>query len=176
MSKRLIQGHVRDCRSVGHVRVHEGARVLSATSADGRGRVWRPPLVLQTLFVSSGVALCISAFLPWDGASTGEGGGLFRLLLFVGGLAWFVPAYRSRMELRDDRLILRYAFRSRVASLDTLVALTAGRQGLWFQTVDGAQFGSPGLIGEKSSLASWLGRRTRADDMVDAILAARPGP
>ena len=90
------------------------------------------------------------------------------------GAFWVCLTYRARMEIRDGELVLQYTLTTRLISLDAITSVSPTDSGLSIETSDGAQYGSPAFIGEKSPLATWMRRRTGADEIADAIMSARP--
>jgi hypothetical protein len=150
-------------------------RHVTVLPAAGSARVWRPSVFYRLFFGIVGVGMVVVALLPWDDAAGFTQDLLIRLVALLGGMMWLALTSRARMELRDGELVLRYTFTTRTIPLHTLVSVTPGREGLTFETADGARHGSPAFIGEKAPLSAWMKRRTRADSIADVIMAARPG-
>jgi hypothetical protein len=146
------------------------------------GQVWRVPLAGR-VFAALFAALCLTGVaLPWeDGFTTipPDGSGNYTddlqyraLALILAALA-IAMAFRARLELRRDELISRSLLRTQSIPLESIVGVTPTEAGLRIETRDGRSYGSPSFIGEKSRLSTMLGRRTRSDEIADAIMKAR---
>jgi hypothetical protein len=98
----------------------------------------------------------------------------YRILLIVLAAVLLAWVHRARMDLRHDDIVMRHMLWSRRIALSEITSVTAGREGLSVETRDGATYGSPMFIGQKSPLASWLHRKARADEIAEAITDARP--
>lgn len=96
-------------------------------------------------------------------------------LIFVAACSVAV-VHRTRVELDDDQLTLTYVFRRKVLPVQSIVSVETSRQGLIIKTQDGRTCLSPMGVGQKAPMAKWLGRRTRADDIADAIMARAQPP
>ena len=146
-------------------------------------RLWRAPLVFRVFFTAAAAFMVVGVLLPWEDGAVAippDGSGDYRqdlgyrvlgITLAAVLLAW---VHRARMEVRADELALRYTLSSRRIPLRDITRVTAGEHGLSIETHDGASYGSPMFIGEKSPLSSLLHRRARADDIAQTIMDARP--
>jgi hypothetical protein len=153
--------------------------------SDGRV-VWRKSLLTRVFLWVLVVLFVVLAVVPAspDGflsfPPTGDEGYYsadvpyrFGYVALAAGAA--VLAVRGQMELADGRLTLQYVFHRKQLPLVSILAVTPTREGLVIETTDGRTHYSPTFVVEKAPISTWRGRRTRADDMADAILAARPG-
>lgn len=145
--------------------------------------LWRAPLGYRVFFTVVAVFMVGGALMPWeDGmmAFPPDGSGDyrhdmgFRLLLIALAAVLLAWVYRARMDLRQDDVVMRYLLWSRRIPLREIAGVTAGREGLNVETRNGATYGSPMFIGQKAPLASWLHRRTQADEIAERIMEARP--
>lgn len=78
-----------------------------------------------------------------------------------------VNALRPSITLASSELVIRNRFRTYRIGLDTIARVDAGYHGIGVQTRHGQVV--HGWAVQKSNLARWLGRHTRADLVVEAI-------
>jgi hypothetical protein len=137
----------------------------------------------RILFSLVAVLMVGGSLLPWDDGSIAlppDGSGDYqhdlgyRFLGIVLAAVLLTWVFRARMDLHQDDIVARYMLSSRRISLSDITSVTSGREGLSIETRGGAAYGSPMFIGQKAPLASWLGRRTQADEIAEAIMNARP--
>ncbi|MGC1214043.1 MAG: hypothetical protein WA890_22630 [Micromonospora sp.] len=90
-------------------------------------------------------------------------------VVLLGGLAAFVyvSALRPSITLTSSELVIRNKLRTYRIDLNTIVRVDAGYHGIGVQTRHGQVV--HGWAVQKSNLARWLGRHTRADLVVEAI-------
>ncbi|HEX5594594.1 MAG TPA: hypothetical protein VFX61_01020 [Micromonosporaceae bacterium] len=90
-------------------------------------------------------------------------------VVLLGGLAAFtyVNALRPSITLTNSELVIRNKFKTYQIELNTIVRVDAGYGGIGVQTKHGQVI--HGWAVQKSNLARWLGRHTRADLVVEAI-------
>jgi hypothetical protein len=133
-------------------------------------RTWHAAPVLRIAFplLGTGILLC-AMFVP----STDPDESVayrFAMAAFAVGCC-VVPQY-VRVELRADHLWIRGILRTRTVALADLESVEADSQGMVFVLRTGRTVGAPFFVGEKSPIASWLGRRTTSDVMSAEIMAA----
>ena len=137
-------------------------------------RTWGVTWGLRALFTALGGVFVVMGVLPWSDASGYWDGWPTRLWTLGVGVAFFVVAYRPRVELKQDAILARGIIFSKQIPLTELVDARAGYDGITLSTRDGKRF-TPTFVGEKSNLWMLLGRRSRADDIATALMtAARP--
>ena len=90
-------------------------------------------------------------------------------VMFLGALAAFVyvNALRPSIALTSSELVIRNRFRTYRIDLNTIARVDAGYHGVCVQTRHGQVV--HGWAVQKSNVARWLGRHTRADLVVEAI-------
>ena len=90
-------------------------------------------------------------------------------VVLLGGLAAlaYVNALRPSITLTSSELVIRNKLRTYRIDLNTIVRVDAGYYGIGVQTRHGQVV--HGWAVQKSNLARWLGRHTRADLVVEAI-------
>lgn len=93
-------------------------------------------------------------------------------VVLIGGFAAvaYTSALRPSITLTNSELVIRNKFRTYRIDLNTIVRVDAGYHGVGVQTRHGQVHG---WAVQKSNLARWLGRETRADLVVEAIEKAR---
>ena len=79
----------------------------------------------------------------------------------------YIGALRPSITLTDSELVVRNKFRTYRIDLRTIARVDAGYHGIAVQTRHGQVV--HGWAVQKSNLARWLGRQTRADLVVEAI-------
>lgn len=134
-------------------------------------RVWRTPAWYRVFFPAFGLPLLVAGVVYFDEAGEDP---LGTLLMFVMGLLLTFGPFRPCVRLDDDTVFARGIFFSRQFPLQDLKEVVPGYGGLTFVTADGREFEATG-VGEKSNIARWLGRRTKADSLADVLYAARDG-
>lgn len=94
-------------------------------------------------------------------------------VVLIGGFAAYAytSALRPSITLTNSELVIRNKFRTYRIDLNTIVRVDAGYHGVGVQTRHGQVV--HGWAVQKSNLARWLGRQTRADLVVEAIEKAR---
>lgn len=108
--------------------------------------------------------LGLFAYMVWDGLVP-------ALLSVLGGLVlWFRSAFRPEVVLTATDLVVRNPGGTRQVSLREVAAVEPGYGGLTITTVTGERVVAWAV--QKSNLAKWTGRHTRADEVVAAITAA----
>jgi hypothetical protein len=90
-------------------------------------------------------------------------------VVLIGGFAAYayLGALRPSITLTDSEVVIRNKFKMYRIDLKTIVRLDAGYHGIRVQTRHGQEV--HGWAVQKSNLARWLGRQTRADLVVKAI-------
>ncbi|GAA1844969.1 PH domain-containing protein [Asanoa iriomotensis] len=86
------------------------------------------------------------------------------------GLAPMLLALRPAVTLTDTEVEVRNPLRTRRLPLGEVVDAKTGYGGLRIETRDGRAVSAWAV--QKSNLASWSGRHTRADEVADAIRKA----
>ncbi|MGN9810166.1 hypothetical protein ACTMSW_12505 [Micromonospora sp. BQ11] len=91
------------------------------------------------------------------------------ILVPIGGYAAlaYLSALRPSITLTDSELVIRNKLRTHRIGLHTIVRVDAGYHGIGVQTRHGQVV--HGWAVQKSNLARWLGRQTRADLVVETI-------
>lgn len=128
------------------------------------GRVFAVAVLVLVVVVAS--AVVVSGLDPASKVVT---------VVLLGGLAAFtyVNALRPSITLTSSELVFRNRFRTYRVDLHTIVRVNAGYHGIGVRTRHGQVV--HGWAVQKSNLARWLGRHTRADLVVEAIEEARAG-
>jgi hypothetical protein len=85
-------------------------------------------------------------------------------------LAWVVFAWRPSITLTDTEVVVRNPFLFQRIALKDVARVGPGYGGLVITTRGGARTSAWAV--QKSNLATWTGRRTRADEVAEAIIAA----
>ncbi|SCG77767.1 hypothetical protein [Micromonospora inositola] len=93
---------------------------------------------------------------------------IVSVAIIVGFAAYaYVNALRPSITLTNSELVIRNKFKTYRIDLNTIARVDAGYYGIGVQTSHGQVV--HGWAVQKSNLARWLGRRTRADLVVEAI-------
>jgi hypothetical protein len=154
----------------------EGVVLITGVSL---GRVSGRPLAVWRLRASSiaGLAVLSAGLLVFaidvfvTDASSGDRPFAIGMLLVP--LICMIAVLRLRLTLYDDRAVVRNWVGEEVIRLDDLVAVEPGRSGIRLQRRDGSAVIAESV--QKSPLAEWMGRETRADRAALAILRAKDG-
>jgi hypothetical protein len=141
------------------------------TSRDGRYCAWAVTWGLRAAFTACGALFLVMGALPWSDTSSYLEGWPTRLSSLGIGIAFFVVAYRPRLELKGDLIVARGIVFSKQIPLTELIDARPGYYGITLTTRDGRGF-TPTFVGEKSNLRLILGRRGRADEIATTLLAA----
>ncbi|MFI7440782.1 hypothetical protein [Nonomuraea indica] len=127
--------------------------------------------------ISTGVFIV----LGWSGAYVAGGDGpdafISALVLIGAGLLCgsaavycCLQSVRPCIMLTDDSVIVRNPYKTQHISLAGVARVSAGYDGICITMRDGSQIVAWAV--QKSNLARWLGRRTRADAVVDRLMDA----
>jgi hypothetical protein len=122
-------------------------------------RVWRVSSLGRfggVVPIVSGAALCYLVAPPLAA--------VFGVLGLVG---WVLTALRPYVALTDADLVVRNPLRARRISIGHVSRVAPGYGGLTVTTTGGTQIVAWAV--QKSNLAQWTGRHTRADDVAEAI-------
>ncbi|MGC5290622.1 PH domain-containing protein [Micromonospora sp. DT231] len=115
----------------------------------------------------------VLALIPLLGAFTwlAWGNVLVTLLASLSVLvSWFRLAFRPAVTLTDEEVIVRNPNGSQQVSLNDVATVEPGYGGLTITTTRGERVVAWAV--QKSNLATWTGRQTRADDVAASITAA----
>lgn len=139
---------------------------------DAKSHVWRPPLPERVLG-----AMLIPAFLGIAGVAAQDNWELAsfsNLMTFLGcvGIAILAGLYAAAtsLTLTADLLVVRNLGHRREIPLCEVTAIRSGyygteilcRKGKWWF----------GFAVQKSRLATWMGKKTRADHMAEVVMSA----
>ena len=105
--------------------------------------------------------------MPWPVAGV--------LALIVGPLTvvGLRMAFVARVILSGEELIVRNPFKTHRLPLLRVKSVEPGYSGTVFTMYGGSRVTAWAV--QKSNIATWTKKRTRADEMVDAVVAGRPG-
>jgi hypothetical protein len=133
-------------------------------------KTWHASPVLRAAFTLLGaVILLFAVFVP---STDPHESVVYRFLAAGFAVACCVVPQYVRVELRADHLWIRGILWTRRVPLAELEAVEADSQAMVFVLHTGRTVSAPFLIGQKSPVASWLGRRTTSDVMSAEIMAA----
>lgn len=144
---------------------------MSARAAGAVGNAttgtWRTPLIYRIFFPAVGLYFLYGTVEFFDGGSDlGD-----TTLSFALGVVLTVGPFMPVIRLQEQNVYARGLVFHRVLPLADIVDARPGYSGLSIETDDGSVFEATG-VGEKWNIARWLGRRTAADSVADAILDA----
>jgi hypothetical protein len=132
--------------------------------------IWRASPVLRLVYTLLGVGiLTLAAFVP---STDPDESVVYRLVMAGFAVACCVVPHYVPVELRADHLWVRGMLWTRTVALAELASVEADSQGMVFVLHHGGRVSAPFMVGEKSPIASWLGRRTTSDAMSTQIMAA----
>lgn len=138
--------------------------------AGGAEQTWHASPVLRIAFTLLGaVILLFAVSVP---SSDPDESIVYRLVAAGFAVACAVVPHYVRVELRADHLWIRGILRTRTVALADVDSVETDRHGMVFVLRTGRTVGAPFMVGEKSPIASWLGRRTTSDVMSAEIMAA----
>lgn len=132
-------------------------------------QTWRVPAYYRLGFILVGAFLVTISIWPDPELQASS-----RVPDLLFGLAIPAAAWRPLLATDGRRLVVRGWFRQREESLQSLDSVSYTYSGLCLHFADGSSF-SPPLLGEKSNLYSWLGRRSSSEDIGDALMSYRAG-
>lgn len=95
----------------------------------------------------------------------------YRAGLFCMGVGFFVAAYRCKVILRGDVLIVQGLVRRRSVPIRDVARVDPSYGGLEVTLHDGRGI-SVLLVGEKSNASAWLGRRSASDRKAQTLMSA----
>jgi hypothetical protein len=130
--------------------------------------VWRTPVFYRLFFPAVGLLLLGLSVVDFDGGSDLPSTTLDLTL----GLVLILGPFRPCVRLYSDAVFARGVVLSRSIPLRDLEDIVPGYHGLNLVTTAGKSFQATG-VGEKWNITDWLGKRSRADDLADVLLAAR---
>ncbi|MFE0174068.1 hypothetical protein ACFWZ2_17280 [Streptomyces sp. NPDC059002] len=137
---------------------------------DGTRRVWRVamPIRVAAFCVASGFAV-LGGITVWQWfTGPPEADMVLFAVLFLGGaIAGFLYCFATSVAITDDRVTVRNLGLVDWIPLSDIASVEAGYSGLTITAHDGRVV--RGRAVEKPNYARWLGRRTRADRVVDEI-------
>jgi hypothetical protein len=139
-----------------------------ARRSDHETLTWRTPILYRIFFPAVGVYFLVATVAYFDG----DHDLLLTALSLVLGVVLTVGPFRPVVRLENRDLFARGLVFDRRIPLQNITGLHGGYYGLVIATRDGRQFVATG-VGEKWNIARWLGRRGKADAIIDTIRAAR---
>lgn len=141
-------------------------------------RIWRAHLALRAGAILAATILAgVSALMVWQ-IATGPWSGLGAGGLIAAFGAALTAAYlfrwgqRAGIVLDEDTLTVISAWKTYRIPLHDVLMVRGGYYGLEIK-VRGRTFPITASAVQKSNWANWIGRRTRADEVADAIFDAR---
>ncbi|MFB7576824.1 MULTISPECIES: hypothetical protein [unclassified Streptomyces] len=130
-------------------------------------RTWRSSSLGNAGLYFMGV-ICIALGV---GLLAAQAESILAALLFFGAAAACVRlAAHGALTLTPDAVVITNLFGQRTIALTSVRRVTAGYNGLTVDTHDRRSYTA--LVIQKSNLSRWLGRRTRADEIADAVRSA----
>ena len=135
--------------------------------------VWRPTKLLRVSIVG-GVVLCFALGMSMIGDAADEDEiwpAVAFVLVFIGipQLVLLRHAFRARVEVRPDALIIATTFSKHRIEWSEVVDAAAGYAGVTVVLRSGTTRVAGAV--QKSNFSTWTNRRTRADVLCDLILA-----
>ncbi|WP_438289540.1 hypothetical protein [Streptomyces sp. HUAS TT7] len=136
-------------------------------------KAWKVALPVRIAAVC--VSLGFLAFAAWGFFDALPGDLDADVLMFTGAFlivtaAGLLYSFRTSITLTTHRVIVQNLGLTNWVQIAEISAVTAGYSGTVITTYDGRTL--QGLAVEKPNYARWLGRRTRADHVVNAIRSA----
>jgi hypothetical protein len=140
------------------------------TSGAARGFV----AVVVFGLLALGAVLLVAAVAAIVNGQPAAAAGLLAVAVVVPLGAWplWRLAFAVSITLEPTKVVIRNPAGTRVVSLEEISAVRPGYYGLTFVLTGGRQVTAWAV--QKWNLATWLRLRTRADEIADEILAARP--
>ena len=130
-------------------------------------RVWRVSTVGRVVSF-----LVPVGFGVFGGAAAGGFTGVIFPFL-VGLMLWWLSTIRPALTLTGEEVIVRNPVRTTRVPLADIADARPGRRGVTIRTCDDREVAAWAV--QKSTLARWSGRDTRADQVAEAIRAAVRG-
>ena len=117
-------------------------------------------------------AVCLyEGLVPWDDTAGYSDGLAWRIVAVLVALCSLACGWRPSLQLFTDRIVATGLVGRRTLFLRDLKDVQAGYDGLRL-TEDGGRRVLVPFVGEKSNLASWLGREARGDAKAHVLLDA----
>ncbi|MFG1681378.1 hypothetical protein ACGFNP_14540 [Nonomuraea sp. NPDC049269] len=91
-------------------------------------------------------------------------------LIGAAGVRCWLLGVRPNITLTEDSVVVRNPYKTYRVSLAEISMVSGGYHGLCFTLTDGRQIVAWAV--QKSNIARWLGRRTRADGVTERLLMA----
>jgi hypothetical protein len=98
-------------------------------------------------------------------------GSLFTLVFLASAVVLVRYAVRSKIELTATHLVVHNALKSYSISLGDIRMMSGGYNGIQIAVAGRRSICAAAV--QKSNWNTWRGNHTRADDVVDAVLAAK---
>ncbi|WP_149825830.1 hypothetical protein [Streptomyces tailanensis] len=132
-------------------------------------RTWRvsPLGRVFSVVVGFGVLAAIAADLD---TMLRNGGVFVPVVLSAVAGAFFATSFWTSLTLTDHEVIIRNLGWTRTAPLATVTRAQAGYSGIEIETSESRHMTAMAV--QKANLSVWLGRRTRADEVAEAIQEA----
>ncbi|MET0491724.1 MAG: PH domain-containing protein [Actinoplanes sp.] len=130
-------------------------------------RVWR----VSTFGRAGSFVLPIGCGVFGGTAAGGFTGVIFPFL--VGLMLWWLSTIRPALTLTGEEVIVRNPVRTTRVPLADIAEVRPGRRGVTIRTTDDRKVSAWAV--QRSNLARWTGRDTRADQVTEAIRAAVRG-
>lgn len=133
-----------------------------------RVTVWRPSPWLVGAFQVMGLAMIVWAAWPLPGEPYLVDAGPRAQVILMGLAILFLPR-RCKIVLKGDELVVQGLFFRRRALLEDVENVEPSYGGLNIH-LTGDRMIQATLVGEKSNVSGWLGRRTRSDAQGEDLL------
>jgi hypothetical protein len=137
--------------------------------ASNPGRTWRISLLGRVFFVVVGIGVLASIAADLD-TMLRNSGVFVPVVLSAVASAFFATSFWTSLTLTDHEVIIRNLGWTRTVPLATVTRAQAGYGGIEIETSEGRHMTAMAV--QKANLSMWLGRRTRADDVAEAIQEA----
>ncbi|MEY9969020.1 hypothetical protein ABIA33_007107 [Streptacidiphilus sp. MAP12-16] len=134
--------------------------------------MWRPSPAARILGAAFSLFFAAVAVVAIAGAIAHADISMIWDALLFSAIAAAVGCYVGRAAIRvtPDAVIISNPFRTRTIAFSSIAAVSPGYYGVTITTRDGAAYTAMAI--QKTNLSRWQGRRTRADEVTDAVCSA----
>lgn len=129
---------------------------------------WRPSRWMSLTYQVMGLAIVIGTAWTWSGP-TAPGDAWARPGLIALGLCLFWLPWRCKIVLDGEKLVVQNVLFKHRALLRDVENVEASYGGLNIHLTGGRMVQAT-LVGEKSNVSNWLGRKTRGDVQGEKLL------